>query len=628
MLMKNKDYKIRYLNKLHKISLENFKGFEKKANIEFSPGINLIYGKNSAGKSSIIQALRLMKQSYHMFGSNCHFHLVVPSYIRVPGSLNFPEGFYGIVNKKDLTKDLTLGYGTYGRGYFTKQKKNIRIHKFLEYAFNNHKNKKFPDIKRILINSKEIYEDKNNSEKPLTEFNLVLKKKQKFKKDKISKLITDLWKRSRGSGFNVEGYLDVYKKKSQDFISEEDLYFQYFDIDKSKFNFGEYRYLHSLIMKDPKKNIQKILATVEDGLAGIKGLAGTDLEKLVKFRKNKNKELDINAGEFSYIGKSDLKKLRSFIKSKDFLTLNKFNEFFLKDYTKKIKLIRHKDSFYDLTKIETDSLGQTKAQDSGVLPAPQYYCYLHDVIVQSISESSKNELDIAEIYDEALDNIRFSTRSISVVPGLRQLPTRYLRRGIEERFIGEGAENLGDILSRTEVKNNVNKWFDKFEIPYQIKTKLIGNYYEIKMRPKFSKKYDLSYRDVGLGYSLSLPLIITALTSKNSIIICEEPELHLHPKMQAQLMELFMYSSLVNSNQFIIETHSENLLLRAQKIIRKGMIIDNKNIPINLENIKIFNVFSSNNEGSKIQSIILNSDGEFKTHWKDGFFADRLDELF
>ena len=148
------------------------------------------------------------------------------------------------------------------------------------------------------------------------------------------------------------------------------------------------------------------------------------------------------------------------------------------------------------------------------------------------------------------------------------------------------------------------------------------------MKPKSSKNYDLSYRDVGLGYSLSLPLIITALTSKNSTIICEEPELHLHPKMQAQLMELFIHSSLVNKNQFIIETHSENLLLRAQKIIRKGMEIDKKTTRISLENLKVFNVYSTNENGSRVQPIILNSEGEFKTHWKDGFFAERLDELF
>ena len=513
--MKNKNHKLHYLNKVHRLALENFKGFEKKTYIEFSPGVNLIYGKNSAGKSSILQSLRLLKQSYHIVGSSCHFHMVVPSYMRVTGSLNFPEGFSGIINKKDLSKDLTMGFGTYGRGFLTKQKKNLRIHKYIECIFNNKNNNKFPDINKIKIASSEIDEDENKVNNFPSNFELFLKKKQKFKKDKVAKLITNLWKRSRGEGFNVEAYLEIVKKKSQDFISDEDLYFQYFDINKSKFNFGEYKLLHSKILKDVKKNLQKIDEAVEDGLAGIKGLGGPDLDKLVKFRKQKNKNLNINAGEFSYIGKKDLKKLKTFLKSKDFLNETKFCDFFLKDFTKKVKLIRHKDNFYDLTKIETNSLGQNRAYESGVLPAPQYYCYLHDIILETIAPSSKDDLDLAEIYKEALENIRFSTRNISVVPGLRQLPTRYLRRGLEEKFIGEGAENLGDILSRKEVKDNVNYWFEKFDIPYQVNTKLVGNYYEIKMKPKSSKNYDLSYRDVGLGYSLSLPLIITALTSKN-----------------------------------------------------------------------------------------------------------------
>ena len=63
---KKEEDKVSYLNKINKLSLENFKGFEKKINLEFSPGINLIYGRNSAGKSTIIQSLRLLKQSLYI----------------------------------------------------------------------------------------------------------------------------------------------------------------------------------------------------------------------------------------------------------------------------------------------------------------------------------------------------------------------------------------------------------------------------------------------------------------------------------------------------------------------------------------------------------------------------------
>ena len=47
---------------LHALELENFKAFGKRSRIEFAP-ITLIFGENSAGKSTILQALNLLKQT-------------------------------------------------------------------------------------------------------------------------------------------------------------------------------------------------------------------------------------------------------------------------------------------------------------------------------------------------------------------------------------------------------------------------------------------------------------------------------------------------------------------------------------------------------------------------------------
>ena len=112
----------------------------------------------------------------------------------------------------------------------------------------------------------------------------------------------------------------------------------------------------------------------------------------------------------------------------------------------------------------------------------------------------------------------------------------------------------------------------------------------MKSKNKNKKSLNLSYRDVGLGYSLSLPLIVTCLTNSNSIILVEEPELHLHPKLQASLMDLFLFSSIENKNQFIVETHSENLLLRAQKSIRRGYKYKNNILKINKNLISVNNI--------------------------------------
>ena len=635
--MKKKINNISYNNKVSELTLGNFKGYQKKTKLSFSPGVNLIYGKNSAGKSSIIQSIRLLKQSLYVSGSSCNFHLIVPSYMRIPGSLTFPEGFQGVINKKDLSKDLTIGIGTFGRPFNDAKNRHYRDEKYLEHVFNNKNNNQFPDIKEINFKTEELYESNNQKKNEATDINLVFKKKKKFKDNKLGNLLTNVWKgsRRRKEGFNVIGYLKAFKDKSYDLISENDLYFQDLDIEKSNFRFGVYSKFHQIIMKDIKKYRESININIEFGLSNIRGIGDENLKKLLSGFKEKNKkkkkllqDTNINAGEFYYLGKERLKKLKKFINSEDILNKEKFENYLYKDFKEKLKLIKHRDVLYDIGQLEANYIGGKQATDIGFLPPPNYFIYIHDLVAASLDVSYLNDLNVTNTYESCLQDLQFTVRQVSVVPGLRQLPNRYLKRGLEENFVGEGAENLGDILSNQNTKKIVNEWFTKFEIPYFIDTKLVGNFYELIMKPKENKSYNLSYRDVGLGYSLSLPLIITALTSKSSTILCEEPELHLHPKMQASLMELFMYSSLVNNNQFIIETHSENLLLRAQKIIRKGMIINNQNTDIKNEYVSVFNVFASDTEGSDIQKIILDKNGEFKTHWKDGFFSERLDELF
>lgn len=78
--------------------------------------------------------------------------------------------------------------------------------------------------------------------------------------------------------------------------------------------------------------------------------------------------------------------------------------------------------------------------------------------------------------------------------------------------------------------------------------------------------------DVGVGISQVFP-ILTALTQQSrskrgSLITIEQPELHLHPAMQAELGDLFIEFSRRSGLQIIAETHSEALLLRLIKRLR------------------------------------------------------------
>lgn len=87
----------------------------------------------------------------------------------------------------------------------------------------------------------------------------------------------------------------------------------------------------------------------------------------------------------------------------------------------------------------------------------------------------------------------------------------------------------------------------------------------------------LPYGDVGTGLSQLLPILYDLATESSGLTYIEQPELHLHPRAQGALMDVILDSWLEEENQegerqFILETHSESMLLRLQKRIRNGDI--------------------------------------------------------
>ena len=601
---------------LKELVLENFKGYAKETRIKFSPSINLFYGKNSSGKSSIIQSLRLLKQSLLIIGPPAPLVLIPPSYTRITGSLSFQEGLEGIVNSKDLSKNLKLGMSSY-ENIMTYNGKEVWPSRFLEHTFDN---RKIDDVsvKEIkygrVLSSEENYQDKLFSL-----FDLKFKTKYFKKNDEVAKVFGGLYKNPIFDfKYNIEARLKDKKVPKHELLYEE------LDIKNSKIELRSMFDVHKRILKDSKKSKNKILETIKAARNRTYGVDYRNIKKLTGKQKDRSiGDKILSEGRFSLISDQDLIKLEKFVNSQAFLSPTSFFKFFTDDIYKKIVIIRYKDKLLDLKSITATLKGYNNAVKYNVLPSKKYDIYLYSIVLTALGII---EIDFSKTFEQSIENQRRTIDNIVVVPGLRALPQRYLKRGLTENLIGERAENLGDLIANKENKNMLNYWFGRFEIPYTIDTELVGNFYEIILKP-LGKKYKLSYKDVGLGYSLSLPLLVTCLTSRNSIILVEEPELHLHPKLQASLMDLFLHSSIAHNNQFVIETHSENILLRAQKNIRKGFDYKGKKINIGREIISVNNVYVENNS-SRVQKIELDDKGEFKTHWKDGFFAERLDEIF
>lgn len=135
--------------------------------------------------------------------------------------------------------------------------------------------------------------------------------------------------------------------------------------------------------------------------------------------------------------------------------------------------------------------------------------------------------------------------------------------------------------------------------------------HELRVRtPGASDFQDLT--NVGVGVSQVLPIVVTCLLAPiGSTIILEQPELHLHPAVQARLADFFIAMTLLRK-QCVIETHSEHLIER----IRFRVAQDLTNTVH--ENAKIY-FFGKDRSGTTVSEISVNRFGSI-SDWPKDFF--------
>ncbi|MDE2999672.1 MAG: AAA family ATPase [Gemmatimonadota bacterium] len=140
----------------------------------------------------------------------------------------------------------------------------------------------------------------------------------------------------------------------------------------------------------------------------------------------------------------------------------------------------------------------------------------------------------------------------------------------------------------------------------------------------------VSHRDVGIGVSQVLPVLVSAYASNNKLLAIEQPEIHLHPALQAELGDVFLESALGdNGNTFLIETHSEHLLLRILRRIRETTDgeLPEGSLPVQPYQVAVLFVQPGAHDTEVIE-IPVTPEGEFERTWPGGFFTERAEELF
>jgi len=134
--------------------------------------------------------------------------------------------------------------------------------------------------------------------------------------------------------------------------------------------------------------------------------------------------------------------------------------------------------------------------------------------------------------------------------------------------------------------------------------------------------------EVGAGISQVVPIVVAALErSRRRLALIEQPELHIHPALQVGLGDLFIEASA--SRQFLIETHSEHLVLRLLRRIRETHDGELPEGAPSFTPEQLSIVYVENVEGAvRAQRLRVADKGDFIDRWPNGFFEERLREVF
>jgi predicted ATPase len=162
----------------------------------------------------------------------------------------------------------------------------------------------------------------------------------------------------------------------------------------------------------------------------------------------------------------------------------------------------------------------------------------------------------------------------------------------------------------------IAKWLKYLGVANDIITNDKGKFgHELNIETEGNKiKQDLTH--VGVGVSQVLPiLVMSLLAKKGDVLIMEQPELHLHPKVQTRLADFFITMNALKK-QCLIETHSEYLINRLRYFVA---ISDDSKIA---NETMIYFVEKDKQTGcSKYRKVTINKYGVIED-WPDGFFDE------
>jgi len=558
--------------------LENFKAFGERHAIPLAP-ITLIFGANSAGKSSILQSLLMLKQT---LGEAESSDTVLAPSGRLVDLGNYREMIFDHDTERllEISPLLRLstseGLVSFGAGYkfkYDTASQAVQLYALPFYQgessqaayqqrvmnLGGRTNSFFPDTVGVIKDSE--LADKHPLWARLAEPNKYLE----------NSFVTDdhpFWQDVLASLLQNNGYVTTLNTVMH-FLDNN-----YTEISESRFlhDFVDMFSYHEL---DPQK-----IVTDTDVRERLRLMVSNELEKMATYSL-------VSLLEHVRLENCDnYFNLRNFIPDLETRTFIKLNDEAWASW----------EAF--LTRWLSIGPGD----------------YAHDPTV-----------DLAQLTCASSAQLRQVLEHMVYLGPLGAYPERqYMFTGTATQQVGRTGRLLPDLLfKQPELVIQANEMLRTLGLGYTLKVHTAS---EPALQDLFvlrlvdDRGISVSMRDVGFGISQVLPVIVQSILSQKKVILIEQPELHLHPRLQAELGSLFAHCiSAPQENQFIIETHSEHLILRLQKLIRTGLLKPS--------DVSVIYVMKKE-DGSHAYPLRLDEDGDFIDAWPEGFFEEGYREIF
>ena len=275
-------------------------------------------------------------------------------------------------------------------------------------------------------------------------------------------------------------------------------------------------------------------------------------------------------------------------------------------------------------------------------------------VVESLAGDIWNKLKQAglnsqPIYDTLkahrhLDSVRDRPPGVISMATLPDLPKwepwrDILRDSSLRKLVNETLKNLG-IKHELVIRKRCTIVYQPEETSNGISEPHTSDFETIEPELAFydrQSRVAVSQHDLGYGISTVVPVVSSILGSEKSLISIEQPELHVHPGLQTALGDAFILSAIERDNTLLIETHSEHLILRILRRIRETTERDFGDWPNSLKqacpngiqpkDVAVLYVQPGEN-GSIVTHLRINELGEFIDEWPNGFFDERIREVF